>query len=212
MPPQLATADELVAELRQHGLDRGGLLGAEPGDRAAVWASPSRPAAEWALATARPAAAVARLEAEFRPRWVWWSQQTPLALARAGVRVATCWDLVAVHRLIFGGWRSDPARIWAALHDLDPDSMPGTGQLDLFGGAGDEGTDPEDPVRPDGHLRPEWAGGGWARDPQRLARWAQTALRASELQQRRLAAAPAAGRRGWPPPARSRPPSCCAPS
>ena len=32
-----------------------------------------------------------------------------------GVRVATCWDLVAVHRLIFGGWSSDPEVIWAAL-------------------------------------------------------------------------------------------------
>jgi DNA polymerase-1 len=195
VPQQLATVEELLAALRRHGVVRGSFLALSlaegRGDPGIGVAEPS--GGQWALATSQPAAAVAGLETEFRPRWVWWSQQTPLDLARAGVRVATCWDLVAVHRLIFGGWRSDPALIWAALHDLDPDSMPGTGQLDLFGGAGDEGTDPEDPVRPDGHLRPEWAGGGWARDPRRLARWAWTALRASMLQQQRLAAAPAAG-------------------
>jgi len=195
VPPELATADELVAALQRHGLVRGGFLALsladERGEPGIGIAEPS--GGQWALATGRPAAAVARLEAEFRPRWVWWSQQTPLELARAGVRVATCWDLVAVHRLIFGGWRADPALIWAALHDLDPASMPTTGQLDLFDSAGDEGTDPEDPIRPDGHLRPEWAGGGWARDPRRLAGWARTALRASALQQRRLAAAPATG-------------------
>jgi len=192
VPHLLETADGLLAELRQRGQARGGLLAlsvapgrglgiAEPGD------------GRWALADAEPAAVVARIEQEFRPRWVWWSQQTPIALTRAGVRVATCWDLVAVHRLLFGGWSSDPALIWATLHDLDPASAPGTGQLDLFGDAGDEGTDPEDPVRPDRHLRPEWAGGGWALTPSRLGRWAQTALRAGELQRQRLAAAPAAG-------------------
>ncbi|MDQ1738952.1 MAG: polymerase [Pseudonocardiales bacterium] len=192
MPHQLDTADGLLAELRQRGLARGGFLALSlaPGRGLGI-AEPT--GGRWALATAEPAATVARLEEEFRPRWVWWSQQTPIELTRAGVRVATCWDLVAVHRLIFGGWRSDPALIWAALHDLDPASAPGTGQLDLFGDAGDEGTDPEEPVRPDLHLRPEWAGGGWARDPARLARWAQTALRASELQRQRLDAAPAAG-------------------
>ncbi|MBV9823126.1 MAG: DNA polymerase I [Actinobacteria bacterium] len=190
MPQQLTAVEELIARLRQDGLARGGFLALSvaPGRGLGV-AAPS--GARWALADPHPAAAVARLEAEFRPRWVWWSQDTPAALVADGVRVATCWDLVAVHRLIFGGWRSDPGRIWAALHDLDPDSIPGTGQLDLFGGGGDEGTDPEDPVRPDRHLRPEWTGGGWARDPERLARWAEVALRASILQQHRLA--PAAG-------------------
>jgi DNA polymerase I len=192
VPHQLDTADELLAELRRRSLAPGGFLGLslvpERGLGLAELAG-----ARWALATPEPAAVVARLEQEFRPRWVWWSQQTPIALTGAGVRVATCWDLVAVHRLIFGGWSSDPALIWAALHDLDPASMPGTGQLDLFGDAGDEGTDPEEPVRPDRHLRPEWAGGGWARDPARLARWAETALRASALQRQRLDAMPAAG-------------------
>ena len=192
MPHQLDTADGLLAELRQRGPARGGFLALSLApERGLGIAEPA--GGRWGLATAEPAAVVAQLEQHFRPRWVWWSQQTPIALTRAGVRVATCWDLVAVHRLLFGGWKSDPALIWAALHDLDPDSVPGTGQLDLFGDAGDEGADPEEPVRPDLHLRPEWASGGCARDPARLARWAQTALRASELQRQRLAAAPAAG-------------------
>ncbi len=192
MPRQPDSADGLLAELRRRGPARGGFvaLALSPGRGLGV-AEPA--GGQWALATPEPAAVVDELERQLRPRWVWWSQDTPIALTRHGVRVATCWDLVAVHRLIFGGWSSDPALIWAALHDLDPASAPGTGQLDLFEGAGDEGTDPEDPVRPDGHLRPEWSGGGWARDPARLARWAHTALRASELQRQRLAAAPAAG-------------------
>ena len=87
-----------------------------------------------------------------------------------GVRVATAWDVAAVHRLLFGGWRAAPARTWAALRDLAPTTIPALGQLDLLGGAagGDDG-DPEVPVRPDGHLRPEWAAGGWADHPDRLA-------------------------------------------
>ena len=36
------------------------------------------------------------------------------------------------------------------------------GQLGLLDDHGDEGDDPEQPVRPDGHLRPEWVTGGWA--------------------------------------------------
>ena len=190
--PQLQTADQLLAELAQRGFERGGFLGLSlaPGRGLGVAESGG---GRWAVPTTEPATVVAQLEQQFRPRWVWWSQQTPIELTRKGVRVATCWDLVAVHRLIFGGWASDPALIWAALHDLDPDSAPATGQLDLFGDAGDEGTDPEDPVRPDLHLRPEWAGGGWAAHPARLARWAATALAASDLQQRRLAALPSAG-------------------
>ena len=175
------------------GLARGGFLALSlaPGRGLGIAETPDGDG--WVLRTADPSAVVAGIEQEFRPRWVWWSQQTPIELTRTGVRVATCWDLAAVHRLLFGGWHSDPALVWAALHDLDPASAPGTGQLDLFGDSGDEGTDPEDPVRPDRHLRPEWTGGGWARDPSRLARWAATALTACTLQRQRLAALPVAG-------------------
>jgi len=63
--------------------------------------------------------------------------------------------------------------------------LPTLGQLDLLGDHGDEG-DPRVPVRPDGHVRPEWVSGGWRRDPQRLADWAALAWRAADLQRARL--------------------------
>ncbi len=138
--------------------------------------------------TLTPADAVPALEAveaELAPRWLWWSNETYTAL---GVRVARCWDLAAVHRVLFGGWRADPALVWAALHDLPPTAIPGLGQLDLLdAGRDDSGGDPEDPVQPDGHLRPEWTSGGWARSPQRLATWAALAVRVGGLQRARLA-------------------------
>lgn len=57
------------------------------------------------------------LEAE-RPRWVWWSaEQTAAPLVAAGVQLAACWDLAAVHRLLVGGRRDDPAAVEAAVQD-----------------------------------------------------------------------------------------------
>ena len=137
-----------------------------------------------------PAALVARAEAGRGPRWVWWDQDTPAALTAGGVRVARAWDVAAVHRLLFGGWSADPARVWAGSHDRPPASIPALGQLGLLDDHGDDGDDPEDPRRPDGHLRPEWAGRVAAsRRPSRVARWAATALDAARLQQRRRLAA-----------------------
>jgi DNA polymerase-1 len=137
--------------------------------------------------TLDPADAVRAVEEAERalfPRWLWWSSETYAAL---GVRVSRCWDLAAVHRLLFGGWRADPALVWASLHDLPATSIPGLGQLDLLDTGGDDsGGDPEDPVQPGGHLRPEWTSGGWARSPQRLGAWASLALRAAGRQRARL--------------------------
>ncbi len=130
---------------------------------------------------------VTAVEDALRPRWVWWSNEVAAVLLDDGLRMARCWDLAAVHRLLVGGWRADPALIWAGLHDLDAATMPGMGQLDLLGGSGDEGGDPEDPVQPDGHLRAEWASGGWARTDARAARWGRLALEAAALQRARLA-------------------------
>jgi DNA polymerase I len=106
-----------------------------------------------------PVGVVADVEAALAPRWVVWSSATTLGLARAGVRVATCWDVAAVERLLFGGWRADPARVWAQLHDLPLTAMPSTGPVDLFSPAEAADVDPEQPVRPDGYLAAEWAGG-----------------------------------------------------
>ena len=68
--------------------------------------------------------AVQLIDAELRPRWVVWSGETAAALAASGVRLATCWDISAVHRLLFGGWRADPGWAWAHLHDLAPATIP----------------------------------------------------------------------------------------
>src|SRR5260221_6122191 len=65
-----------------------------------------------------PARVVQCVEDAFRPRWVMWSNETARSLVVAGVRVATAWDVAAVQRLLFGGWKMDPGRAWAQLHDL----------------------------------------------------------------------------------------------
>ena len=181
----MAGAD-LVTSLRQAGVNRGDLV-----------ALVVSPALEFGLAAgdsswAVPgvAAEVGRADQELRPRWVLWSGQTAAQVTDAGVRLATCWDIAAVHRLLFGGWRADPGLVWAWLRGLATDTMPADGPLDLFGSdlfGGDEG-DASDPVAPDGHLRPEWLSGGWSDSPGRMARWAALALELAGEQQAALAA------------------------
>ena len=141
----------------------------------------------WRCAADQPVCVVAEVDAVLRPRWVWWDRSVPDALLSGGVRVATCFDVTAVQRMLLGRWRLDPARIWASLHELAWSTMPAVGQLDLLGASleTDEG-DPEEPVAPDGHLRPEWANGGWASSIERIGRWAETAWRAHELTAARL--------------------------
>ncbi|NND74694.1 MAG: DNA polymerase I [Ilumatobacter sp.] len=119
-------------------------------------------------------AEIGRIERDVGPRWIWWSKDTARLLVEAGIRPARCWDLGAVHRLLFGGWRSGPAEIWAALHDLDPGEIPQRAPEDLFSQLDPRG-DPDEPVGTDGHLRPEWVDGEWAETPARLVRWAELA-------------------------------------
>ena len=137
--------------------------------------------------------AVTHLDDALRPRWVCWSNATATALLTPGVRLATCWDIVAVHRLLRGGWRADTGRVWAQLHGLDHHKMPAMGQLNLLGSEGDDGGDSEDPVRPDSYLRPEWLAGGWSDTAQRAAAWAKVAWTAAEMQQELLDGLMAAG-------------------
>ncbi len=135
-------------------------------------------------------ASLAAVEHRLRPRWVWWSARSSAApLLRHGLRVAVCWDVAAAHRLQLGGADDDPAVVWATLAGLDPADVPRTGQLDLLGPApADDGpSDVEQPVLPGGHLRAEWAEGGWARTPARLGRWAALAWTARQHQLARLA-------------------------
>ncbi len=176
------TDADLVTSLRAAGVNRGDLVGlviaSAPGLGLATADS------SWSVAGTGLAAGVGRADEELRPRWVLWSGQTAARLAADGVRLATCWDITAAHRLLFGGWRADPGWAWARLRGLAADTMPADGPLDLFGM--DDG-DASDPVAPDGHLRPEWVG-GWSDSPGRMARWAALALSVAGQQQAALAA------------------------
>lgn len=140
----------------------------------AAWRT-ALPAHSWA-------AEIASLDAATRPRWVMWSSATAAALVAAGVRVATSWDVAAVHRLVHGGWAADPALAWARAKGLDPADAPAGGPLDLFTQLDRDAGDADDPVRPDGYLRPEWVAGSWARDGERLAGWAAAALEVAARQ------------------------------
>jgi DNA polymerase-1 len=172
---------DLVTSLRRAGVSRGDLVALviSPALELGLAAGTS----SWTVPGA--AAEIGRADEELRPRWVLWSGQTAARLVSAGIRLATCWDIAAAHRLLFGGWRADPGWAWARLRGLDTGAMPAGGPLDLFGmDVGDTG----DPVAPDGHLRPEWVGGGWSDSPERMARWAALALDVAGQQQAALAA------------------------
>lgn len=181
MTPPGDPDDRLAAWLDDHGVRRGDLVGVASGRDGVAVALPSGPGF-----AADSAAALMPAEAAIEPRWVWWGRETADALAAAGVTVGRCWDVLTVHRLLAGGWRTDPASVWAWLHGLPSAGLPRLGQLDLLSVAGTSGDDAEDPVQPDGYLRPDWAGGAWATTAQRRVRWATIALRAAELQRARL--------------------------
>jgi DNA polymerase-1 len=127
--------------------------------------------------------AIALVERSLSPRWVLWSQDSAALLVGSGVRVARAWVLAAVHRLLFGGWAAEPGRIWAGAHDLPVDAIPIAGRHDLLSLLEAPGADPEEAVRPDGQLHPDWVGGGWGRSPERLRRWAELALEVAQRQQ-----------------------------
>jgi DNA polymerase-1 len=131
---------------------------------------------------------------------VWWSARPTAAVTLAArVRLAACWDLAAVHRLLHGGRRGDPPAVWAAVADLPappaPPSRAGAdaavapGQLGLWdetGGmpflpsAGADGAHDADgpggaggPLRDDGQLDAGWLA--------RAATHAEALRRAGEL-------------------------------
>jgi DNA polymerase-1 len=116
------------------------------------------------------------------PRWVWWSaRQTATALVRAGVRPSACWDLAAVHRLLTGRSRDDPAAIWAEVHDLpEPGAVSREPTLLDIGGA-DDGA-----VGPDGQLAPDWQRGAWSESADGVRRWAELALASYDVQRQRV--------------------------
>jgi DNA polymerase-1 len=131
-----------------------------------------------------PVAVVARIDGALQPRWVMWSGETALVLARAGVRLTRSWDLAAVHRLLVGRWKADPARVWAWAGDLPQSTIPVASPVDLFHQPLVDADDQRDldPVGPDGHLRASWVDGGWSTSPGHLAAWAAAAATVAERQ------------------------------
>jgi DNA polymerase-1 len=185
------TGVDVVTRLRQAGVGRGDLVGlaVAPGvalglaTESGAWAE--RPGPDPA-AGPDLAAAVARIDRELRPRWVVWSGETAATLTGHQTRLATCWDVAAVHRLLFGGWQAGPALAWARLHPRELATLPASGPPNLF--AQGDGGDPGEPVGPSGHIRPEWADGDWRASPERVAQWAGLARATAVLQGDALAA------------------------
>jgi DNA polymerase-1 len=199
---------DLASLLRQAGVARGDLAGL------AVTAGGTIAVAAGSGAAGRVVTPdeVAAVDVELRPRWATWSGETTARLTALGVRLATCWDVAAVHRLLFGGWRAEPGVAWASLHGLAVGNVPSRRPGELFpagdsattadaaipatsgeSGPGDGGQAGGDgPLGPGGYLRLEWTEGGWADSPSRLVRWARLAAEAAALQHAALAE-PAAG-------------------
>jgi DNA polymerase-1 len=183
---------ELVTRLRQAGVGRGDLVGLAVSRDGTVAVSADAIAAGWVGSAGELGVA----DDEVRPRWATWSQEDAQRLVAQGVRLATCWDVAAVHRLLFGGWRADPGFAWARLRGLPLDGVPApgpaaaVGMADLFDAAREgeftptrteTATDPG-PVGADGYLRLDWTRGGWAESPERLLAWARLVMQAAELQ------------------------------
>lgn len=112
-------------------------------------------------------------------RFVWWSaRETATPLVERGIRPAACWDLAAVHRLLHGRSRDDPAAVWASARDLEEPPRPNA-ELDLLDlDADGDGS----ALRPDGQLSREWCAGSWRADLEHAARWARFAYASYELQ------------------------------
>ncbi len=191
MGVEIRNPEQGVNELRAAGVTTGSLVGLAVGNsRTAGFATSDT---RFAVDCSDVAQLIAEVDRELRPRWVLWSNATATTLIAADTRLATCWDLAAVHRLLAGVWRADAVRVWSAMRGLDHASAPALGQLDLLGGGTDDGGDPEEPEQPNGYLRPDWVAGGWSQSPQRLASWAAAALKVANWQRQQLAALPGAG-------------------
>jgi DNA polymerase I len=186
-------ADALLDSVAASGLQRGDDLAIAVSPRGIGLCSASN---SWAVQASLPdaVATLRQVEQRWRPRWVWWSARTTgQPLLRQGLRVSVCWDVAAVHRLLAGGTDDDPARVWAVLGGIDPADAPRTGQLDLLSAAPDDDGDLDEPVLSSGHLRAEWAAGGWSQPAKRLAQWAGLAWDARERQLALLAEVPCTG-------------------
>jgi DNA polymerase-1 len=188
----------LTAWLERAGLGRGGLAGlavTPDGSSAAVAVSAS-PSDVWTGEVTEVGLADTGLAGTGqRPRWVIWSEATAGVLVARGVRLATGWDVAAVHRLLFGGWRADAGVAWASTHGLKAPEA-GSGPPDLF----DLSDDSAEPVGDDGQLRQSWVNGAaWAEagaGTGQLGRWAALALEVAGRQHAMLTQSAGRLRRG----------------
>jgi DNA polymerase-1 len=171
---------DLLASLRAAGVERGGVVAVAVAPGAGVGLAVPGHHETWSIATPDAAALVHGVETAVAPRWAMWSSATAVELAAGGTRMARSWDAAAVHRLLFGGWRAEPARVWARLHGLSTADLPSAGPADLF--SQHDGTDAERAVRADGHLNPAWAAGEWTHDPERFGPWAAALADVASLQ------------------------------
>lgn len=93
-----------------------------------------------------------------------------------------------MHQLLFAGGRPGVEAVWAAAQGPVDVGAADDGQLDLLGPPDDAGGNADEPVRPDGYLRPEWVGGGWSHARARLAPWAASAVACAGRRRELLAA------------------------
>ena len=136
----------------------------------------------WLVTTTDLRTTIRELNEQYRPRFVWWDRVTAQQIAELDLPLDRCWDILTVHRLIHGGWRTTIGEVWASLTGLPVDTLPALGQMGLLDPAVDEGHDSNAPVQPDGHIRPEWIAGAWAANDDRLQAWAALALDAAVRQ------------------------------
>ncbi|MEP7115558.1 MAG: hypothetical protein ABI862_20000, partial [Ilumatobacteraceae bacterium] len=173
------TEETFVGVLSDAGLQRGGFLAIAMAAQVGVGVSMGN---GWAhsIATDNPVDVARQVELAFRPRWIVWGSETTRHLVEGGLRVAKCWHIAAVQRLLVGGWRMDDGRVWAQLHELSVDELPVAAAIDLFTAPDD--SEPDEALRSDGYLKPEWMTPDFEWTGDRLARWAQLAAEAAVLQ------------------------------
>lgn len=134
-----------------------------------------------------PATPEGRDELAGGTRWVVWRAADVAPVITEGVPLPRVWDVAEVHRILHGGWRADPAFVWAVTQGLDPASLPQPAGDDLFAALHEPTAAPEELVGADGHLRPD-AATGWLTTEGRAVQWARAALAVAAEQHRRLRA------------------------
>lgn len=140
----------------------------------------------WSSPEAEPIESIVEIDIELRPRWVWWDRATARSIATARLPIDRCWDVLAVQRLMSGGWRWTVQSTWALLNGLSAETIPQLGQLDLLDPTTTSDLGDDSPLQSDGHIRPEWPDATWCATPQNLAAWSSIALDAATLQSIRL--------------------------